>query len=93
MEDGQLDECTLTFRDIGNICMAFETVLQGVFHERIEYPHVDLNRARRNSQKAEEKKEQKAAQKAGPQANRKAQPAAAGSKPQAGTMAEAKHDA
>ena len=51
MEDGQLDECTLTFRDIGNICTAFETVLQGVFHERIEYPSVDLKKAKRQSQK------------------------------------------
>ena len=42
MEDGQLDECPLTFRDIGRISFAFETVLQGVFHERIEYP--DLNK-------------------------------------------------
>lgn len=49
MEDGQLDECTLTFRDIGNICSAYETVLQGVFHERIEYPSVDLKRAKRQS--------------------------------------------
>ena len=49
MEDGQLDECTLTFRDIGRICTAFETVLQGVFHERIEYPSVDLRRAQRKS--------------------------------------------
>ena len=51
MEDGQLDECTLTFRDIGNICTAYETVLQGVFHERIEYPSVDLKKAKRHSQK------------------------------------------
>ncbi|MBR5302192.1 MAG: HDIG domain-containing protein [Clostridia bacterium] len=48
MEDGQLDECTLTFRDIGKICKAYETVLKGVFHERIEYPSVDLNRPKRN---------------------------------------------
>ncbi len=47
MEDGQLDECTLTFRDIGKICKAFETVLQGVFHERIEYPSLDQNRKRK----------------------------------------------
>ncbi|MBQ7784685.1 MAG: HDIG domain-containing protein [Clostridia bacterium] len=47
MEDGQLDECTLTFRDIDKICSAFETVLQGVFHERIEYPNVNMNRAKR----------------------------------------------
>ena len=50
MEDGQLDECTLTFRDIGKICSAFETVLQGVFHERIEYPSVDLSRAQHHSE-------------------------------------------
>ena len=69
MEDGQLDECTLTFRDIGNICTAFETVLKGVFHERIEYPSVDLTRAKRNAQRAglkpgqaaEQKQEKKAA--------------------------------
>ena len=48
MEDGQLDECTLTFRDIGKICAAFENVLKGVFHERIEYPSVDLNRNKRH---------------------------------------------
>lgn len=62
MEDGQLDECTLTFRDIGKICSAFETVLQGVFHERIEYPSVDLSRAQHHSEKkqAEQKTEAKA---------------------------------
>lgn len=48
MEDGQLDECTLTFRDIGKICKAYENVLKGVFHERIEYPSVDLNRPKRH---------------------------------------------
>ena len=53
MEDGQLDECTLTFRDIGRICAAYETVLQGVFHERIEYPSVDLKRAKLQSGKKE----------------------------------------
>ena len=47
MEDGQLDECTLTFRDIGKICKAYENVLKGVFHERIEYPSVDMNRPKR----------------------------------------------
>ena len=54
MEDGQLDECTLTFRDIGKICAAYETVLKGVFHERIEYPSVDMNRAKRGGQKRAE---------------------------------------
>ena len=47
MEDGQLDECTLCFRDIDKIGAAFENVLKGVFHERIEYPKVDMKRAQR----------------------------------------------
>ena len=56
MEDGQLDECTLTFRDIGNICTAYETVLKGVFHQRIEYPNVDLRRAKKNQNRADSRK-------------------------------------
>ncbi len=65
MEDGQLDECPLTFSDIGRICTAFEKVLQGVFHERIEYPSVDLKRAARHNQqrmKQKAKQEDEAAE-------------------------------
>lgn len=62
MEDGQLDECTLSFRDIGHICAAFENTLQGVFHERIEYPSVDLRRAQRHSTQHAQKKSAEAAQ-------------------------------
>ena len=66
MEDGQLDECTLTFRDIDKICAAFENVLKGVFHQRIEYPSVDLNRSKRHrhssrSKPAEDKQEDRQA--------------------------------
>ncbi len=42
MEDGQLDECELTFADLDKIREAFETVLAGVFHERIEYPTIEV---------------------------------------------------
>lgn len=42
MEDGQLDDCTLTFIDLDRVCKAFLTVLTGVFHERIEYPNVEI---------------------------------------------------
>lgn len=38
LEDGQLSNSPLTLRDIDGICEAFATVLNGVFHERIEYP-------------------------------------------------------
>lgn len=42
LEDGQLSNSPLTLRDIDGICEAFCTVLNGVFHERIEYPTVQL---------------------------------------------------
>ena len=38
LEDGQLSRAPLTLSDIDNICEAFSAVLNGVFHERIEYP-------------------------------------------------------
>ena len=40
LDDGQLDNAPLTLRDITRICDAFATVLNGVFHERIEYPAI-----------------------------------------------------
>ena len=41
LEDGQLNDCPLTLRDIDRICAAATQVLLGVFHERIEYPDLD----------------------------------------------------
>ncbi len=40
LEDGQMSNAPLTLRDITKISEAFATVLQGVFHERIEYPSI-----------------------------------------------------
>ncbi|MBE5802964.1 MAG: HDIG domain-containing protein [Clostridiales bacterium] len=42
LEDGQLSNSPLTLRDIDGICQAFCTVLNGVFHERIEYPNMPV---------------------------------------------------
>ena len=42
LDDGQLDQCDLTFRDVSRICASFMTVLSGVFHERIEYPSIEI---------------------------------------------------
>lgn len=42
LEDGQLDECNLTLKDLNEIANAFTGVMTGVFHERVEYPDVDL---------------------------------------------------
>lgn len=40
LEDGQLSQAPVTLSDIDKICEAFSTVLNGVFHERIEYPAI-----------------------------------------------------
>jgi putative nucleotidyltransferase with HDIG domain len=38
LDDGQLEECDLTLRDLEVIRGAFLNVLQGVFHPRVKYP-------------------------------------------------------
>ena len=45
MDDGQLDESPLTMRDLERVCQAFMTVLNGAFHERVEYPNISVTRA------------------------------------------------
>jgi len=45
LEDNQLDECDLTLRDLDMIADAFSKVLCGVFHERIEYPDINMKDA------------------------------------------------
>ncbi|HPW55845.1 MAG: HDIG domain-containing protein [Thermoanaerobaculaceae bacterium] len=47
LEDGQLDECELTLRDVEKIGAEFYWVLTNVFHHRIDYPGFDFNRRRR----------------------------------------------
>ncbi len=41
LDDGQLDHCDLTLKDMNDIANSFLTVLSGVFHERTEYPELD----------------------------------------------------
>jgi membrane-associated HD superfamily phosphohydrolase len=38
MEQGQLDECSLTLRDLKEIRESFVDTLKGLYHTRIEYP-------------------------------------------------------
>jgi putative nucleotidyltransferase with HDIG domain len=38
LQDGQLDECSLTLRDLSLIEESFATVLQGFSHPRVQYP-------------------------------------------------------
>jgi cyclic-di-AMP phosphodiesterase PgpH len=48
--DGQLDECDLTLRDLHIIANSFVRILTGFFHQRIDYPGVQLeeNTKKRN---------------------------------------------
>jgi membrane-associated HD superfamily phosphohydrolase len=38
--DGQLDECNLTIRDLALIKLTFKRMLQAIYHQRMEYPHM-----------------------------------------------------
>ena len=38
LQDGQLEESPLTFKDLDLIASAFTRILSGIFHNRIEYP-------------------------------------------------------
>lgn len=41
LEDGQLDQCDLTFRDLDVIAATFTRLLASMFHPRIEYPELE----------------------------------------------------
>ncbi len=62
MDDGQLNDSPLTMRDLDRICQAFMTVLTGVFHQRVEYPTVNV--PRKGTHPAEPKQETPALEKA-----------------------------
>jgi hypothetical protein len=36
--EGQLDECELTLKDLHKIAKSFNNILNGIFHQRVEYP-------------------------------------------------------
>ena len=44
LNDSQLDECSLTLGDLNNIGTAFTNVMMGIYHQRIEYPKLDLSK-------------------------------------------------
>ncbi|MCR4962935.1 MAG: HDIG domain-containing protein [Firmicutes bacterium] len=41
IDDGQLQQCPLTFRDLQLVSQSFLTVLGGMYHQRIAYPTLD----------------------------------------------------
>ncbi len=44
-DDGQLDECDITLRELTLVAESFVKVLMGIHHHRIAYPGYDFNRA------------------------------------------------
>ncbi|MDR2505480.1 MAG: HDIG domain-containing protein [Oscillospiraceae bacterium] len=44
MADGQLDDAPIRFKDLSLICKAFAQALNGMYHQRIEYPNFDLRK-------------------------------------------------
>lgn len=44
LEDGQLDDCDLTFKELKKIATSVCETLNGIFHSRIEYPEQDLKK-------------------------------------------------
>ena len=57
--DGQLDECELSLKDLNAIGNAFVNVLQGIYHQRIDYPHL---RQKTNSKKKAKTSEEEEAE-------------------------------
>jgi putative nucleotidyltransferase with HDIG domain len=45
LDDGQLEESTLTIKDLDIICVSFMKVFSGMYHERIPYPTMDKKEA------------------------------------------------
>ncbi|MCL5289621.1 MAG: HDIG domain-containing protein [Firmicutes bacterium] len=48
LNDGQLEESDLTFKDLNAIANAFVRVLSGIFHSRVEYPDMSQEMERRH---------------------------------------------
>lgn len=52
-EEGELDECPLTLKDLTKIKAAFLNVLVGVYHSRVKYPEPPKKRGRKASHREE----------------------------------------
>lgn len=42
LDDGQLEECPLTLKELKEIRTVFTQILSGIMHERIKYPEMDI---------------------------------------------------
>ncbi|MCD6361714.1 MAG: hypothetical protein J7M38_12740, partial [Armatimonadetes bacterium] len=66
-EDGQLDNCPLTFADLTAIKRSFVNTLVGMFHQRIRYP--DQLEEDEEERDEEDRKQQEPVSEAGAQEN------------------------
>ena len=53
LNDGQLDNCDLTLKDLDKIRKSFLKVLSGIYHERIEYPSDKWEKEKEKEKKQE----------------------------------------
>ena len=49
VEDGQLDECPITFEDLAKIRESFIPILTALFHARVHYPSAPVSEERRRT--------------------------------------------
>ena len=47
--DGQLDDCDLTFRDLGEVAESFRHTLSSMLHSRVAYPDDRETKTRRGA--------------------------------------------
>ena len=62
LENGQLEECDLTLRDLDKIGDSFSRILTGMFHSRVEYPDEDLIKKLKQKKKKNGNSDKKSAE-------------------------------
>ncbi len=60
--DGQLDNCELTLKDLHNIAKSFNTILNGIYHHRIEYSEAQVTGNGKGKDGSSDKQQAKQAQ-------------------------------
>jgi len=63
LENGQLEECDLTLKDLDKIGDSFSRILTGMFHSRVEYPDEDLIKKIKEEKKKNGNSNKKSAEK------------------------------
>jgi len=62
LENGQLEECDLTLKDLDKIGDSFSRILTGMFHSRVEYPDEDLIKKLKEKKKKNGNSDKKSAE-------------------------------